>query len=168
MVNGPVRTIAQAGSVVWLGGAFTEATDPGGGTLEVDNLVPIDDATGTLDTFVHVPSVTLAGGTATVYDSSLGPDGTLYFAGEFSAVDGSPRQNVAAIDPSTGALLPFAAATGAARSVLATSSHIFVGSGRLFSFELGRHAHVRFQPAGRGDRPPAAFARHDAQRPRHR
>ena len=42
---------------------------------------------------------------------------------------------MAAIDPSTGALLPFAAAAGAARSVLATSSHIFVGSGRLYSFE---------------------------------
>ncbi len=30
MVNGPVRTIAQAGNVVWLGGAFTQVYGSGG------------------------------------------------------------------------------------------------------------------------------------------
>ena len=76
MVNGPVRTIAQAGSVVWLGGSFTEAREPwASDPLEVDNLVPVDDTTGILDVALHIPSVTSAGGTAIVYDSSLGLDG---------------------------------------------------------------------------------------------
>jgi len=100
MVNGPVRTIAQAGSVVWVGGSFTQANDPAGSPVAVDNLIPVSDTTGLLDVSLQIPSVTWSGGAATVFDSSLGPDGVLYLAGTFSAVNGSPRHNVAAIDPS--------------------------------------------------------------------
>jgi hypothetical protein len=135
MVNGPVRTIAQSGDVVWLGGAFTQISGPAGSDpVRVANLVPLDDRTGALDTSVHTPSVTLAGGQATVFDLSLGPDGVLYLAGSFSSVDGLPRQNVAAINPQTGTLLPFAPHTAPAKSVLATRSQIFVGAKRLLSF----------------------------------
>jgi hypothetical protein len=151
MVNGPVRTLAQAGSVVWVGGSFTEADDPLGAVpLEVNSLVPIDDRTGLLDVAVHAPSVTLAGGTAIVYDSSLGPDGMLYFAGSFSAVDGFPRNNAAAIDPATGALLPFAPDVVRSRSVLATASQVFVGSSRLFSFGLDGTPTPGFSPPTMG------------------
>ena len=146
MVNGPVRTIAQAGSVIWVGGSFTQANDPGGVDVAVDNLVPIDDATGLLDASLHIPSVTSSGGTAIIYDASVGPDGALYFTGQFSAVDGAPRQNVAAIDATTGALLPFTADTGRGTSVLATSSNVFVGGGRLRSFEYDGTATPGFVP----------------------
>ena len=151
MVNGPVHTIAQAGSVVWLGGSFTEARDLwGSDPVPAVGLVPVNDATGTVDVSVHIPSVTSAGADATVYDTSLGPDGVLYFVGSFSAVDGSPRSNVAAIDPATGALLPFAPSSVVARSVLATASNVFVGSGRLRSYELDGTPTPGFSPPAVG------------------
>ena len=134
-VNGPVRTIAQAGSVLWVGGSFTQATDPGGEPVPVSNLVPIGDVSGRIVASLHIPEVTSSGGAAIVVDSSVGPDGTLYFAGTFSEVDGQRRHNVAAIDPQTGALLPFDASSGPAMSVLATGSAIFVGGPRLRSFQ---------------------------------
>jgi hypothetical protein len=134
MVNGPVHTIVQVGNVVWLGGSFTVARGPGGvNPLAVSGLVPVKDASGTIDRSIHIPSFTHAGG-ATVWDASLSPGGILYLTGLFSRVDGKVRRNVAAIDPATGRLLAFAPRIGEARSVLATSSGIFVGAAHLFSF----------------------------------
>ena len=137
MVNGPVRTIVQAGNVVWLGGSFIQAQDPGGASpLAVSGLVPVDDATGTINRSVHIPTLTATTGAAIVYDASLSSDGILYFVGSFSRVDGAVRKNVAAINAATGALLPFAPRTGPAKSVLATASGIYVGTSRLLSFQL--------------------------------
>jgi hypothetical protein len=145
-VNGPVRTIAQAGSVLWIGGSFTQATDPGGDPVSVANLVPIGDVSGRIVASMHIPAVTSSGGGAIVIDSSIGPDGNLYFAGTFTAVDGERRHNVAAIDPLTGALLPFDASSGPAMSVLATASAIFVGGPRLRSFQLDGSATPGYTP----------------------
>ena len=131
MVNGPVHTIVQVGNVVWLGGSFTVARGPGGvHPIAVSGLVPVKDASGTIDRSIHIPSFTHAGGGATVWDASLSPGGILYVAGYFSRVDGKVRKNVAAIDPATGRLLAFAPNIGEARSVLATSSGIFIPRSR--------------------------------------
>ena len=86
---------------------------------------------------VHVPLVTLSGGLAEIYDSSVGPDGNLYFAGNFDAVDGAARHNVAAVNATTGALVTsFVPSAGSANAVLATASAIYVGTGKLLSFQL--------------------------------
>jgi hypothetical protein len=136
MVNGPVHTIVQVGNVVWLGGSFTVARGPGGvRPIAVSGLLPVNDVTGAIDRSIHIPSFTHAGG-ATVWDASLSPGGILYVAGLFSRVDGARRRNVAAIDPASGRLLAFAPRIGEARSVLATSSGIFVGAAHLFSFRM--------------------------------
>jgi hypothetical protein len=145
-VDGPVRTIAQAGSVLWIGGSFTQATDPGGSPVSVSNLVPVGDVSGRIIASMHIPRVTSSAGAAEVFDASIGPDGNLYFAGTFSAVDGVTRHNVAAIDPVTGALLPFDGVSGPAMSVLATASAIYVGGARLRSFQLDGSATPGFTP----------------------
>ena len=73
-------------------------------------LAAFDAASGTAVTSIHLPQLTWNGGTATVYDLSAAPDGTLYLAGDFDAVDGIQRWNVAAIDAATGVLLAVRAA----------------------------------------------------------
>jgi hypothetical protein len=66
----------------------------------------------------------------------VGPGGSLYVAGTFDHVDGQPRTNVAAINPSTGNLLPFSPViASSASSILATSSAVFVGTRKLLSFQ---------------------------------
>ena len=132
-----VYTIAQAGDNVWVGGAFSDIDDANGNKVaDAANLAPFSASTGSLVSGIHIPLVTLASGGAEIYDSSLGPDGLLYFAGNFDAVDGLARNNVAAIDPATGQLAPFAPKAGTAWAVLATGSAIYVGTDRLLSFQL--------------------------------
>ena len=148
-VNGPVRALAQAqGSgenVIWIGGRFTQILSASGtSAAAASGLAPFDDTTGALDTSVHIPMVT--GGTATVYGMSLS-GGILYFDGNFTAVDGTARKNVAAINPLTGALLPFAPkGVAAATSILATSSAIYVGTGKLLSFQLNGAKTALYSP----------------------
>ncbi len=139
-VNGPVRALVQVQSagqnLIWIGGHFSQILDTSGtGVAAAGGLAPFDDTTGALDTSVHIPIV--SGGSATVFDLSLGSNGNLYMAGSFTAVDGATRHNVAAIDPTTGNLLPFAPkGVAKASSILATPSAIYVGTGKLLSFQL--------------------------------
>lgn len=136
MISGKVRAIAQASGDIWLGGTFGTVQDSSGNAIRsVDNLVAFNSNTGQLDTSVHLPAFTEASG-AIIYDMSVGPDGNLYVAGKFTQVDGLNRKNVAAIDPDTGALLPFNPGTAAATSILATASAVYVGNSSLLSFQL--------------------------------
>ncbi len=133
-----VRSIMQAGNVVWVGGIFSEIDDANGNKIQDANaLAAFDGTSGRSQAGVHIPIVTDASGNAEVYDMSLGPDGNLYFAGNFDHVDGSARNGVAAIDPATGQLVAgFPPSVGAANAVLATASAIYVGTGQLKSFQL--------------------------------
>ncbi len=136
MVNGPVRAIAQAGGHNWIGGSFTEVQNQNGGPVRAVSDLAAFTGTGTLASAAHMASFTKASGTPSIYDMSLGPDGKLYIAGAFDHVDGQARTNVAAINPTTGALLAFAPATnGTAWSVLARPSVIYVGNQNLLSFQ---------------------------------
>jgi hypothetical protein len=136
MVNGMVRAIAQVGNRIWIGGAFSEVLDQNGNPVKaVKSLAAFNDTTGALDTTVHIPSVTAGSGTAVVYDMSIGPSGSLYIAGHFSAVDGAHRSNVAAIDPTTGTVLPFAPSAPSAFSVYAGTTSLYVGGGKLLSYQ---------------------------------
>ena len=131
-----VRAIVQAGNLVWVGGVFDQIDGPGGSEVAAaSNLAAFDASTGLLAT-VHIPTVTATQGQAEVYDMSLGPDGKLYLAGHFDAVDGQARQGAAAIDPASGAVLPFAPNAGTAHAILATATAIYVGGTRLLAFHL--------------------------------
>jgi Divergent InlB B-repeat domain len=132
-----VRTLAQSGSNLWVGGKFTEIDDANGNKVrDVDNLAVFNSVSGSLQVGVHIPSVTKTGGVAEIYDSSVGPDGDLYLAGDFDHVDGQARVGVAAIDAITGELVAaFHPNAGNAKSVLASVSAIFVGNTRLRSFQ---------------------------------
>ena len=132
------RTITQAGNNIWVGGIFDQIDDANGNKVaNAGGLAVFGATTGLLVPGVHIPLVTNTGGGAEVYSSSLGSNGNLYMAGSFTAVDGATRHNVAAIDPTTGNLLPFAPkGVAKASSILATPSAIYVGTGKLLSFQL--------------------------------
>ena len=131
-----VRAIAQTGDLLWVGGLFDEVDGPGGGKVaDASNLAAFNASSG-LAANVHLPMVTANSGVAEVFDMSLGPDGNLYFAGHFDAVDGQARGGVAAIDPTTGALTAFHPNVGTAHAVLATATMIYVGGTKLFAFRL--------------------------------
>jgi Tol biopolymer transport system component len=135
MVNGPVRAITQAGNLLWVGGAFDQVLDQQGNNLEAaSNLAVFDANTGVAVTSIALPLVTWAMGEATVYDMSLSPDGTLYFAGNFDAVNGVTRYNVAAINAATGALLPFAPHTEGSQGIYANGAVVYVGGSYLRAF----------------------------------
>ena len=132
MVDGLVRAIAIIGDEVWVGGSFSEMLDPNGTTVQAASSLAVFDAdSGAPISSSTVPDVTKAGGHGTVFDLSLGPEGLLYLAGSFDRVGGLARKNVAAIDPSDGSVAAFAPNTSAAKSVLATSGAIFVGTSKL-------------------------------------
>jgi hypothetical protein len=142
-----VRTIAQAGDVVWVGGLFSEIDGTRGNRMgPASGLAAFDAATG-LPVDVHVPLVTSSQGVAEVFDSSVGPDGILYFAGHFDAVDGQERHGAAAIDPATGAVLPFAPNVGNAHTILATGSAVYIGGRKLISFHVNGKRTAGFVPA---------------------
>ena len=131
-----VRTIAQAGNMVWVGGLFSEIDGSRGNRMgPASGLAAFDAATG-LPADVHMPVVTSSQGDPEVFDSSVGPDGDLYFTGHFDAVDGQERHGAAAIDPATGALLPFAPNVGNAHTILAAGSAVYVGGRKLISFHV--------------------------------
>jgi len=133
-----VRTIAQSGSDIWVGGRFTEIDDGNGNKVaDAGDLAAFNSVTGLIASGVHIPLITSSVGDPEVYDSSVGPDGNLYFAGNFDGVDGQIRHNVAAINATTGALVTgFAPSAASANSVLVTASAVYVGTGKLLSFQL--------------------------------
>jgi Tol biopolymer transport system component len=136
MVDGLVRAIALVGNRVWVGGSFSQMLDADDGAAGSASSLAVFDATsGAPVTSIPVPAVTKSGGASTVYDLSLGPDGLLYLAGSFDHVGGLLRKNVAAIDPSDGSVAPFAPNTAAAKSVLATTGAIYVGTSKLLSLQ---------------------------------
>ena len=70
----------------------------------------------------------------------------LYIAGQFNSVDGVARKNVAAIDPATGTLLPFAPKAQPASSVYASATNVYVGGLKLSSYQLDGTATPGFTP----------------------
>ena len=143
-----VRTITQAGNDIWTGGIFDEIDDANGNKVApASGLAAFDATTGAMATGVAIPTITLSTGTPEVYGTALGPNGILYFTGAFDAVNGQTRHNVAAIDAQTGALQPFApngAAVG--NAILATPDAIYVGTGKLLSYQLNGSATPGYSP----------------------
>jgi hypothetical protein len=102
MTNGKVFGMVQAGGMMFLGGQFTQlrSTPSGvaGPKIAVHNLGAVDVASGAgIGGFA--PSITHPTDAAFVRALAVSPDGSrLYVGGHFSAIDGVPARNLAAID----------------------------------------------------------------------
>jgi hypothetical protein len=113
MVNGSVRALELVNGVIWIGGKFTQMQSDihAASSIPVDGLAALDATTGLPVTGLHLPIFGSLTTPPYVFDLSYG-DGVLYVGGKFDSVDGQTRVDLAAIDPTTGLLLPFRAPDG--------------------------------------------------------
>lgn len=127
-INGVVWSQAVAGNTVYVTGSFTKARPPGvaaGGPGEIDanNVFAFDITTGNpVTNFTH----SFDGQGLVV---RVTPDGkTVYFGGDFTAVDGQARAHVASFDVATGAMLDWAPRTdGQVRGFAFAGDTVYVG-----------------------------------------
>lgn len=127
-INGVVWSQVVAGNTVYVTGSFTKARPPGvavGGAGEIDanNVFAFDITTGNpVPNFSH----SFDGQGLVV---RVTPDGkTVYFGGDFTAVDGQARAHVAAFDVATGAMLDWAPRTdGQVRGFAFSGDTVYVG-----------------------------------------
>ena len=106
MTNGTVfaQALSEDKRTLYIGGRFTALRDRAGNQTPVANLAAIDVATGE-PVRSWKPRVT---GTGAIVQSIAVKDGRLFVGGNFSAVNGAPRGNIAEVDPADGSLRPFA------------------------------------------------------------
>jgi hypothetical protein len=131
MVDGPrVQDIVATESLVFLGGEFTRAIPESGSPgVPSQNLVALDAVTSEP---VWTQRIRFASGAAAmVWDLELAPGGRiLYVCGSFDTVGATSRTNVAALDPATGRLLPWAPhGVSGCRSLSTLGDGVFVGGG---------------------------------------
>jgi hypothetical protein len=133
VTDGGVNALLAAGSTVYVGGAFgqvdgvarTELAAVNATTGAVTDWAPVVASTRPQDVLPYVLALGSAGG-------------TLYVGGAFGAIDGAPRQNVAAFDLASGQLAAWdPSADAPVSSILAGGGSIYVG---------GRFANVGGQP----------------------
>jgi hypothetical protein len=132
MVDGPVRTIAQAGGNVWVGGSFTQVKNRDGSAIDdVSNVAVFDSATGEyLDV---APELGDEG--STVWDMEVyGED--VVVAGDFGG-PGAEGDNLVLVDGATGAVIRSYDAQ-VLRSVLAAPElgRIYGGGKSLTAFDV--------------------------------
>ncbi|GEA89674.1 LamG-like jellyroll fold domain-containing protein [Cellulomonas cellasea] len=139
-IDGVVWDQEIVGNRVYVAGNFTTARPagaaPGTSTTPRANLLAYDLTTGALITS-FAPTLN-----AQARSLSVSPDGSrLYVGGEFTQVSGVTRYRVAAFNPTTGALLPFAPIiNGSVATVEATDGSVYVGG--IFS-QIGSASRVR-------------------------
>lgn len=126
-INGVVWASVVVGNTVYAGGEFTRARPAGAaaGTQEVvrSNLLAFSLSTGALTAFAP----TLNG---KVKDIEAAPDGSaIYVAGQFTSINGSTRNRVAAFSTSTGSLIGSFApnVNGTVNGLAVTSTSVFIG-----------------------------------------
>lgn len=126
--NGVAWNQLVLGNTVYVVGSFTRARPPGAaaGQSEVvrNNVLAYDLATGALKNAFN-PNLN-----GQAYAVAASPDGSrVYLGGEFTTVGGVARSRVAAVDPTSGALIgAFAARTdGTVRALAATTGSVFIG-----------------------------------------
>ncbi len=101
--------LSEDGKTLYIGGKFTQVREnppgvPGGATVQASNVAAIDVATG-----AAIPSWNpqVTGDGAAVHSLAV-KDGKVYIGGNFTAVGGEPRQNLAAVSATDGSVDPFA------------------------------------------------------------
>ena len=96
-----VSAIQPIGDRIFVAGTFSSILDPSGTSYPTKNLAVFSASTGAADlSFLGTSNNTI---------TSMTTDGlgTLYLGGTFGTVNGSVRKGLAALDASTGALLPW-------------------------------------------------------------
>jgi hypothetical protein len=103
MTNGKVYATALSGdhNTLYIGGEFTRVESKSDGSLAVKNLAAINVKTGTVIRTWR-PEVT---GRDAVVRSLAVRNGKVYIGGNFTAVEGKPRKNLAAVGAYTKAVL---------------------------------------------------------------
>src|SRR5919112_1851253 len=104
--NGRVSKILRVGDRIYLGGGFTQLTNPDGTTIARNSLAAIDANTGRVVTDWN-PNATIPGSpnSSSVRTIALSSDGSrLFIGGTFTNVGGVTRPRLAAINTATGAL----------------------------------------------------------------
>ena len=104
-----VTALSEDGGTLYIGGKFTRVREnpPGipGDSVKVSNVAAIDVSTGVaLKTWT--PQVTGTDGNPAIVRSLAVKDGKVYIGGNFAAVGGEPRQNLAAVDATDGSVDP--------------------------------------------------------------
>jgi hypothetical protein len=134
--NGTVyaTALSEDGNTLYIGGKFTRVREnpPGvpGASVVVSKVAAIDVATGAAIR-AWTPQVT--GGSSAVVKSLAVKDGRVFIGGNFTAVNGQPRQNLAAVDAVDGSVESFApqvsngSATPFVEALLAGNSKLYVG-----------------------------------------
>jgi hypothetical protein len=133
MTNGEVyaSALSKDHQTLYIGGNFTEVKGPSGVRHTVSNLAAIDVDSGSMIRTWR-PRVT---GEGAVIRSLAVKDGRVYFGGNFTAVEGQPRKNLAAVGANTASvdLLPFAPQVGGDTSYVyalaAGDSRLYAGGG---------------------------------------
>ncbi|MCU1438799.1 MAG: domain containing protein [Naasia sp.] len=102
-VNGVVWASVVVGNTVYVGGQFTQAQPPGAGSgvgvQPRSNLMAFNLTTGALLPWAP-------GANGIVRSIAASPDGSrLYVGGDFTSIDGTGRSRIAALNPSSGAVL---------------------------------------------------------------
>jgi hypothetical protein len=138
MTNGKVYATALSadGKTLYIGGNFNEVSEKPSGTtgasVAVSNVAAINVKTGTP---IRGWRPRVSGDGAVVRSLAL-KNGRVYIGGNFTAVDGKPRKNLAAVDANTaggGSLLPFDPNVGGDTSYVyaleAGGSKLYAGGG---------------------------------------
>ena len=126
-IDGVVWSQAILGDTVFAGGKFTSARPAGAAagvsTTPRSNLLSYSLSTGAMNSS-FAPNVN-----GQILVTSLSPDMTrLYIGGDFTSVNGVTRNRVAALDTTTGSLLPFDPnANSTVRTILAFGDSVYVG-----------------------------------------
>ena len=128
------QALSEDGGTLYIGGRFNSVREkpPGlpGKTLAVNNVAAIDVETGA-PVSTWKPAVTSNDGIAPVVRALAVRDGRVYIGGQFNAVVGQARRNLAAVDAGTGAVDAFAPTVGDSTSTVhtlaATGSRLYLG-----------------------------------------
>ena len=132
MLDAKVWSLQEAGGSMWAGGTFTRYLTPTGASGPTATGLAAFDAAGA-PAAVTLPNL---GSGASVDDLSLGPNGVLYAAGKFTySFGGSSRRNLVGINPTTGAIVQ-GFSTPTLRTVLATSTRVYAGGGKLSAYRF--------------------------------
>ena len=136
MTNGIVYAsdLSADGKTLYIGGKFSSVREKPAGTtgktLAVNNVAAINVATGTAISTWR-PNVAGDANVAAEVRALEVRNGKVYIGGKFTAVNGQPRRNLAAVDAGSGAVGAFSSTVGTDTSVVYTlasdASRLYIG-----------------------------------------
>jgi hypothetical protein len=130
--GGKVYAVIRSGDYIYVGGQFNSIrSGPTGQSFAATNLARFDANTGVGDP-TWTPDVTGADPTKTKVYSLAASDGKIWVGGNFDAVDGAARRNLAAVSPSTGLVDPnvdpvVGTETSIVRAMIASDTKVYIG-----------------------------------------